>query len=328
MNNRRKFIVALGAGVLGAPIAFAQQQGKVWRIGYLGDGSASARASSTLEPFRKGLRDLGYVEGRNIVIDARWSEGKSERLSEFAAEFVQLKVDIIVTHGVPGSNAAKTATTSIPIVVASAADMVGSGLVASLARPGGNVTGTSDQITEISSKEVELLSELLPKLQHVGVLWNRRNPGAIRTAETVQTAARERKWRVSSLSIANPEEIEATIESAVKGSARALIVVHDPMILTHRIRIAQSALKNGLPTICASSLLAEAGGLLSYGPDLTNLFERAAIFVDRIIKGRKPADIPVEQPTKFEMVLNVKTAKALGLTIPQLILSRVDRTIE
>jgi putative ABC transport system substrate-binding protein len=157
MNNRRRLVVALGASALAAPFAFAQQQGKVWRIGYLGDGSASARAPSTLEPFRKGLRDLGYVEGRNIVIDARWSEGKSERLSEFAAEFVQLKVDIIVTHGVPGSNAAKTATTSIPIVVATAADMVGSGLVASLARPGGNVTGTSDQITEISSKEVELL---------------------------------------------------------------------------------------------------------------------------------------------------------------------------
>ena len=326
--TRRRLLQGISAIIALSPNCVHPQPRKTWRIGYLGDGLASARAASTLEPFREGLRDLGYVEGRNMVLEVRWSEGKTEKLAEFAAEFVSMNVDVIVAHGVPGATAAKNATPTIPIVIATVADMVGAGLVSSLARPGGNITGTSDQITEISSKEIEVLGELLPNLRRAAVLWNRKNPGAKRTTEALQEAARERGWRVMVLGIDGPDEIETIVESAVRDRAEALIVVHDPLVLTHRARIANAALKNNLPTICAAALFAEAGGLVSYGPDLIVLYRRASVFVDRILKGAKPADIPVEQPTKFEFVMNMKTAKALGIRVPQSILLRANRVIE
>ena len=262
---RRRLLQGISAIIALSPNSVRPQPRKTWRIGYLGDGLASARAASTLEPFREGLRDLGYVEGRSIVLDVRWSEGKTEKLAEFAAEFVSMNVDVIVAHGVPGATSAKNATPTIPIAIATVADMVGAGLVSSLARPGGNITGTSDQITEIRSKEIEVLGELLPNLRRAAVLWNRKNPGAKRTTEALQEAARERGWRVTVFGIDGPDEIETIIESAMRDRAEALIVVHDPLVLTHRVRIANAALKSNLPTICAAALFAEAGGLVSYG---------------------------------------------------------------
>jgi putative ABC transport system substrate-binding protein len=305
----------------------AQQSKKVPRIGYLGDGSAAARAAITLEPFRKGLRELGYVEGRNVLIEVRWTDSKSERLPELVGELIRLKVDVIVTHGMPAARAGKTATTDIPIVVATAADFVGNGLVASLAHPGGNVTGTSDQNTELSGKQVQLLKELLLRLKRVAILENPMNPGAVRTSEETKKAARDLGLQVNPLAVRSPDEIAEALEAAAKGRADAVIVVHDPWMIEHRARIAQLALKKRLPTF-AAGLLAEAGGLMGYGPDSAALFKRAAVFVDKILKGRKPADLPVEQPMKFELVINLKTAKQIGVTIPPNLLARADRVIK
>lgn len=309
-------------------LATAQAPTRVWRIGFLGDGSSEARAAHTLDPVREGLRDLGYVEGRNITLDARWSEGSRERLVENAAEFVRRKVDIIITHGVRGTQVAKAATTTIPIVVAAAADMVGAGLVANLARPGGNVTGNSDQASEVSLKEIELMSELLPGLQEVAVLWNRVNALAVHTAKELQAGARGRALKVIAFEIARADEIDRAIEAAGRARVGALIVVHDAVTLEHRAAIAHLALKRRLPTISAATVFAEAGLLMSYGPDLAALCRRAAVFVDKILKGARPGDIPVEQPTRFELVVNLKTAKALGVTVPPALRLRADRVLE
>jgi ABC-type uncharacterized transport system substrate-binding protein len=305
----------------------AQQPKKVPRIGYLGDGSAAARGPISLEPFRKGMRDLGYVEGQNVLIEVRWTDSKSERLPELVGELTRLKVDVIVTHGMPAARAAKTATTDIPIVVATAADMVGNGLVASLPHPGGNVTGTSDQNTELSGKQVQLLKELLPRLKRLAILENPMNPGAVKTSEAIKKAARDVGLQVKPLAVRSPDEIAEALEAATKGRADAVIVVHDPLMIEHRARIAQLALKKRLPTFSAG-LLAEAGGLMTYGPDSPALFKRAAVFVDKILKGRKPADLPVEQPMKFELVINLKTAKQIGVTIPPNLLARADKVIK
>lgn len=319
--------VVLILGLLHAQVR-AQAPTKVWRIGFLGDGSPEARAAHTLEPVRDGLRDLGYIEGRNITIDARWSEGSRERLVANATEFVRQKVDILITHGVRGTQVAKAATTTIPIVVAAAADMVGAGLVTSLARPGGNVTGNSDQASEVSLKEIELMSELLPGLREVGVLWNRLNPLAVRTAKELRTAARGRALKVTVFEVTQADEIDRAIEAAGRARVGALIVVHDAVTLDHRAAIAHSALTRRLPTISAATAFAEAGILMSYGPDLAALCRRAAGFVDKILKGTPPGDIPVEQPTRFELVVNLKTAKALGVTVPPALRIRADRLLE
>jgi putative tryptophan/tyrosine transport system substrate-binding protein len=325
MNKKFLWIVTflfLATGML----AEAQQAAKVPRIGYLGDGSAGARGPVSLEPFREGLRKLGYVEGQNVLIEVRWTDSKSERLPELVGELIRLKVDVIVTHGIPAARAAKTATTDIPIVVATAADMVGNGLVASLPHPGGNVTGTSDQNTELSGKQVQLLKELLPRLKRLAILENPMNPGAVRTSEETKKAARDVGLQIKPLPVRSPDEIAEALEAAAKGRADAVIVVHDPLMIEHRARIAQLALKKRLPTLSAG-LLAEAGGLMTYGPDSAALFKRAAVFVDKILKGRKPADLPVEQPMKFELVINLKTAKQIGLTIPPNLLARADKVI-
>jgi putative tryptophan/tyrosine transport system substrate-binding protein len=323
-------IVTLILSLLAVPHATdAQQREKVPRIGFLGDGSASTRAAQTLEPFREGLRELGYVEGQNVILEVHWTDGKSERLPELAGEFVRLQVDVIVTHGTPGARAATTATTTIPIVATAVADMVRIGLVASLAHPGGNVTGTSVLLPELSGKMVQLLTEMLPGLTGVAVLWNRLNPGATLQAEAAQTAARDLGVQVSALDVQSPDEIAEALATAAKGGVGAVIVVGDPLTLNHRTRIAQLALHERLPvsfTGTARSLV-EAGGLMSYGPELTSLFKRSAVFVDKILKGAKPADLPVEQPTKFELVINLKTAKALGLTIPPNLLFQANEVI-
>jgi putative ABC transport system substrate-binding protein len=326
-TRRRALTAVLLLGLFHAR-ARAQAPAKVWRIGFLGDGSAAARAAHTLEPVREGLRELGYIEGRNLVLDVRWSEGSHERLVADAAEFVRQRVDLIITHGVRGSQVAKKATTSIPIVVAAAADLVGAGLVASLARPGGNVTGNSDQASEVSLKQVELISELVPGLREVAILWNRLNGLAARTAGELQSAARARRLKVIAFEVARREEMDRAVDAAGSAGAGALIVVHDAVTLEHRAAIARQALVRRLPTVSAATAFAEAGILMSYGPDLAALCRRAAIFVDKILKGTPPGNIPVEQPTRFELVVNLRTASALGVAVPPAFRFRADRLLE
>ncbi len=320
-------VLALGALIrFGA--AEAQPPGKSPRIGVLMSGSLEPHRA-VLEAFRQGLRKLGYTEGQNILIEYRFSEGREERLPDLAAELVQLKVDVIVTAGIPAALAAKRVTATIPIVVAGASNLVGAGLVASLARPGGNLTGTDSLTADLSGKRLELLKEVLPKLARVGALWNQFNPGAIGTWEETQAAARALRLQLLSLPVRGPDELEGAFTTAVKGGAEALVVIQDTLTIAHRIRIAQLAARSRLPAVYGGSQFVETrGGLMSYGASQAELFRRAAIFVDKILKGAKPADLPVEQPTKFELVINLKTAKALGLTIPASVLFKADQVIQ
>ena len=328
MNTRRRIVLALGAGALAAPLAsFAQQKPpKVARIGILGAGSASVWASR-VEALRAGLRDLGYVEGKNIVIEYRWAEGKYERLPGLAAELVRLKVDVIVAVGTPAIQAAQRATTSIPIVMAVTADPVGSGFVASLSRPGGNITGLSSLNVDVSSKYLELLRAAVPKLSRVAVLVN---PGHLLHPDflkQVQAAAKTTGVNVSPVQASTASQIEAALGAMTRERAGALIVLPDPFYLTQAPRIAELAAQNRLPTMFWSRESVEAGGLMSYGQYLAEHYRRAAYYVDKILKGVKPADLPVEQSTKFELVINRKTAKALGLATPQSLLVRADEVI-
>jgi putative tryptophan/tyrosine transport system substrate-binding protein len=327
--NRRQFFAIALAGALAASFRVeAQQGGKLWRIGFLGDGSPSSRAAQTIEPLREGLRELGYSEKRNLVIEARWSDGMSERHAELARELVALRLDLIVTHGIPAVLALKAATRTIPIVVAVAADLVGTGVVTSLSRPGGNVTGFSDLVPDLGGKELEILQEIIPRLRRVAVLWNRANPGAVNSSRAVQKAVRDARLRLEPLEISSPDEIGPALEAAAKLHMDALIIVHDTMTNEHRHRIARLAADKRLPSISASALFADAGGLINYGPDQAELFRRSALFVDKIFKGAKPGDLPVEQPTKFQLAINLKTAKALRVTIPPSLLLRADRVIQ
>jgi putative ABC transport system substrate-binding protein len=322
-------IVTLILSLLTTPhAADAQQRGKVPRIGFLGDGSAASRAANILEPFREGLRELGYVEGQNILLEVRWTDGHSERLPELVGEFIRLQVDVIVTHGVPGTRAAQSATTTIPIVAMAVADMVRMGLVASLARPGGNVTGTSVLLHEVGGKVVQLLTEMLPGLTRVAVLWNRLNPGAALQAEGAQTTARDLGLQVSALAVRSADEIAEALGTATKGRVGAVIVLGDSLLNEHRTHIMQLALQERLPVAATGRILAEAGALMSYGPEFRWAYKRAAVFVDKILKGAKPADLPVEQPMKFGLVINFKTAQALGLTIPPSLLFQADEVIK
>ena len=328
-DTRAALAVALAIVLFGAPlVAQAQPPSKVWRIGYLGDGSRASRASISLDPFRDGLRELGYVEGQNVVIEKRWSDGKNERLAPLAADLVRQKVDIIVTHGLPATRAAKNATPTIPIVVAAIADIVGTGIVESLARPGGNITGMTDQVLDLSEKEVDLVKQMVPSLKRVGVMWNRTNATASKSAALSSAAARASGLQVTALDVESVDTLDTVVESAAKARLGAVIIVHDPLIVENRVRIAQALLSRRLPAICASLWLANAGLLMAYGPDQTQMFKRAAVFVDKILKGAKPADLPVEQPTKFELVINMKTAKALGLAIPPVLRLQVGQIID
>lgn len=322
-------ILALILGLLAAPLAAeAQSTQKVWRIGFLGDGPRAERASISIAPFRDGLRELGYVEGQNVVIEERWSEDRSERLLDLATELVRLNVDVIVTHGERGIKAAQDATKTIPIVMAASPDPVGSGLITSLARPGGNTTGLTDQIAELADKEVQILREVVPRARRVAILWNESNPGARRTFEQTRNAATRVGLGVAAVAVRNPEDLEGAVAQAASGRPDALIVIHDVLTVGHRARIARLALKHKLPSICASSPYVDAGGLVVYAPSLTGLFKRAAVFVDRIFRGAKPSELPVEQPTTFLLRINLKTARALGLTIPQAVLARADEVIQ
>jgi putative ABC transport system substrate-binding protein len=306
----------------------AQPAGDARRLGYLSSTSLGGSAH-LLEAFRQGLRDLGWVEGQNIVIEYRWAEGRSDRLSGLADELVRLKVEVIVAPATPAALAAKNATKAIPIVLVSAADPVRIGLIASLARPGGNVTGASFDVgLEIFAKQLELLKETLSKVRRVAVLSNSGNPAQEVAVANVKAAARSLALQLQLLPVAGPNEFDTAFASMKNKHADAVLVLADAMFNLHRAQLADLAAKNRVPSMYSFRDAVEAGGLMSYGPSLSDIFRRAATFVDKILKGAKPADLPVEQPTKFELVINMKTAKALKLTIPQSLLLRADQAIE
>jgi putative tryptophan/tyrosine transport system substrate-binding protein len=324
--KRREFVTLLGGAASWPIVARAQQAPKLPTIGYLGPNTASA-VSQWVAAFVQRLRELGWIDGRTIAIEYRWAEGRLERFAEIAAEFVRLKVDVIFTHGTAPALAAKQATSFIPIVFAAMADPIGNGLVASLARPGGNLTGLSNQATDLTSKRVELLREVVPGLRRLAILANVDNPGSVLEMGEVQAAARTLGLEVDTFEIRRAEDITPAFE-ALRRRADALYFPSDPLLNNNRIRINTLALGAGLPTMYGFRDGAEAGGLMSYGPNFPDLFRRAAEYVDKILRGAKPADLPVEQPTKYELVINLKTAKALGLTIPESVLFRVDQVVD
>jgi len=303
----------------------AQQPGKIPRIGFLGAASASGYAPQ-LEAFRRGLRDLGYVEGKNIILEYRWAEGRYDRLPDLAAELVRLKPNLLLTHGTAGTRAAKQATATIPIVMAVSGDAVATGLVASLAHPGGNLTGSSFFNPELAAKRLELVKEVVPGLARVAVLMNPGNLVNEVSLEAMERTARPLGLKLQQVNVEGPEEFDTAFSTIVKGRAGALSVFDDAMLIAQARRVADLAARTRLPTIGFSEL-AEAGGLMSYGVNFPDLWRRAATYVDKILKGAKPTDLPVEQPTKFEFIINLKTAKQIGLTIPQTMLYRADKVI-
>ena len=304
----------------------AQQPKRVPRIGFLSGVSPSTN-SARVEAFRQGLRELGYIEGKNIVIEWRYAEGKLDRLSELAAELVNLKVDVIVTAAPPPTRTAKQATVTIPIVMMFDDDPVGSGFVASLARPGGNITGLSAQAPEISGKQLEVLKEIVPNLARVGVLGDVTRPGIPQALREINVAADAFRVQVQYVEVHAPNDIETAFRAASKERADALVVLGSPMVNLRQKQVAALALKNRLAVIYSNREFVEAGGLMSYGVSFADLSHRAAAYVDKILKGARPADLPVEQPKKFELVINLKTAKQIGLTIPPNALARADRVI-
>jgi putative ABC transport system substrate-binding protein len=323
--------VALTVGVvlsiLAAPLAAkAQQPGKV-PLGFLSANSRAAVSART-EAFRQGLRELGYVEGKSIFIEYQYAEGKLDRLPALAAELVRLKVAVIVTEGTTATRFAKEATSTIPIVMAQDPDPVGTGFVASLARPGGNITGLSNLRPELGGKRLELLKETVPRLVRVAVLGTSTTPGTAQSLRETELAASAFGVRLQYLNVLGPKDIETVFRAATKGRADAVLVLGSPFLLSHRTQIADLAVKSRLPAMYHSPEFVEDGGLMSYGVSATDLFRRAATYVDKLLKGAKPAEIPVEQPTKFEFVINLKTAKQIGLTIPPNVLVRADRVIE
>jgi putative ABC transport system substrate-binding protein len=325
--QRREFITLLGGAAAAWPLAArAQQARKLPTIGFLGAATPSV-ASQWVTAFEKRLRELGWIEGRTVAIEYRWAEARTERYSEIAAELVGLKVDVIVTWASAPVLAAKQATMLIPIVFAAQMDPVGAGVVASLARPGGNVTGLSIQQTDTASKRLELLREVVRNLGRLAIMGNAGAPGAVLEMREVQVTARTLGLEVTTREIRQAEDIAPAIE-ALKSRADALYVATDPLVFTNRIRINTLALGARLPTIYGSREYVDAGALMSYGPNFSDLFRRAADYVDKILRGAKPGDIPVEQPTKFDLVINLKTAKALGLDVPATVLARADEVIE
>ena len=330
MNARRSLILALGAAALATPLGtFAQQSGKVWRVGFLSPRRRPASLDSDYYgAFPRRMRELGYVEGRNLIIEWRFADGEYERLPGMAAELVQLKVDVIMALGPPGAIAAQKATTTIPIVIVVSTDPVGSGLVKSLAQPGGNITGLSNLAGDLSSKHLEMLLALVPKLSRVAVLVNPGNAAHARILMNVQAAAQKGGIRVLPVEAQTPQEIERAFSTMAREHAGAVIVVLDPLFIQQVLQIAEQATRHRLPSIFANREYAEVGGLMSYGQNQVDIYRRAAGYVDRILKGAKPSDLPVEQPTTLELFINRKTAKVLGLTIPQSLLISANKVIE
>jgi ABC-type uncharacterized transport system substrate-binding protein len=324
--TRREFITLLGGAVAAWPLAArAQQSGKLPTIGFLGTVTPTAQ-NQWIAAFVQRLRELGWIEGRTVAIEYRWAEGRSERFAEIAAEFVPLKVDVIVTTG-GALLAASQATSVIPIVLAVAADPVGTGFVASLARPGGNVTGLSGQATDLAGKRLELLREVVPGLRRLAILTNLGYPASVLETGEVQAAARTLGLEVVTREIRRAEDIAPALES-LRGGADALYLTADALLNSNRTRINTLVLGARLPTISSWRDFVEAGSLMSYGPNFLDLFRRSANYVDKILRGAKPGDLPIEQPTKFDFVINLTTAKTLGLAIPESLLLRADEVIE
>jgi putative ABC transport system substrate-binding protein len=323
-------LIALGLGTLAVPLAsFAQQQGKVWRVGFLALRHVDfADTDYYYGPFRQGMRELGYVEGRNLVIEWRSAEGKAERLQDLAAELVQGKVDVIVTAGSAATSAAQKTTSTLPIVMGATADPVGSGFVKSLSRPGTNMTGLSNLTVDISPKHLEIMLSIVPKLSHLAVLVNPANSAHAAILKSTQAAAQKFNIKVFPAEARTAQEIERAFSVMARERAGAVIVAIDAFFIQQGRQIADLAAKHRLPSMSGSREYVEAGGLMSYGQNLADNFRRAATYVDKILKGAKPGDLPVEQPTIFELFISRKTAKALGITIPQSILVRADRVIE
>jgi len=330
-KDMKKKITVLTLSAMLFALAFsvdAQQPTKVPRIGYLTNTSLSGNSART-EAFRQGLRELGYVEGKNIVIEWRYLEGKPDRLLSLAAELVRLKVDIIVTAGPLATRAAKEGTSTIPVVMAQDPDPVGNGFVASLARPGGNITGLSRLAPELSGKRLELLKEIIPKLSRVAVFGTSTQPGSAQMIREVELAAKAFGVKLQYLDLLSPKDIETAFREAGKGRADGvLMLVAGGVAGAHRTEIVELAVKSRLPVIYSGREYLEAGGLISYGVSITDLDRRAATYVDKILKGAKPADLPVEQPIKFEFIVNLKAAKQIGLTIPPNVLARADKVLK
>ena len=325
-GSRRAFLATMSLSLL-APLLAEGQAGKVWRIGYLDQRSADGNKAN-VEAFQQGLRDLGWVEGKNIVMEVRFAEGKTDRLPALAAELVRMRVDVIVTSSTPAALAAKRATTTIPIVIGFAADPVGSGIVRSLARPGGNVTGWTHQGLELRVKYLELLKEAVPRATRFAVLWNPANPVHQSSMKVIEAAAQRLKVELYLMGVQDSKELEGAFTALAGKRAEALIVYPDGLFLDEKALIVTLAARRRLPAIYGIREYVEAGGLMAYGTNLSQMYRLGASYVDKILKGAKPADLPVEQPTKFELVINLKTAKALGLTIPQSLLQRADEVIQ
>jgi putative ABC transport system substrate-binding protein len=320
--------IALCATLLATnSLAEAQQPSKLLRIGFLGATSAVSVGDRT-QALRKGLADLGYVEGKNIVIEWRYADGKPGELTSLAAELVQQKVDLLITQGSSSTRAAQRATRSVPIVMTASADPVGEGMIASFARPGGNITGLTIQAPELSGKRLELLKEIVPRASRVAVLLDPTNVGISARRMEIENAARAFAIRLQAVEVRAREDIERAFAAARKESAEALIVFRVAVFTTYRDRVVQLATHNKIPAIYEVKQFVEAGGLMSYSADEADNYRRAATYVDKILKGANPADLPVEQPTKFELVINLKTAKQIGLTIPQSVLYRADKVVK
>ena len=324
--NRRDTVIALLAFGATPLRSIAQQAGKIPRVGFLGVGSASGYVKE-LDAIRARLRDLGYAEGKNIVIEYRWAEGSPERLREMAVELAALKMDVIITHGFPGIRSAAQATKTIPIVIADGPDPVAAGFVASLARPGGNVTGSTAFQTELASKRIELLREVLPRLKRVSGLFNVLNTSNETYAREMAISAKRMKMEFHRFTVKDVEELPGAFAAMTKKKVEAAVISEDPLLNTNAGAIAALAAANQLPA-CGLTTFADAGGLLGYGANRPLLYGRAADFVDKILKGAKPGELPIERANKFDLVVNLKTAKAIGVKIPQSFLARADRVIE
>ena len=326
MSIKTIVILVIGLALASVHLADAQQAGKIPRVGILGSVSASGSATR-VEALRAGLRDLGYVEGKNIVFEFRWAETNYDRLPELAAELARLNIDVLVTHGVPGGLAAKRATTTIPIVMTNVGDAVAVGLIASLARPGGNITGISFFNPELSAKRLELLKETVPRTRQVALLLNPENLINGPILQAMDIKARSMKIKLQKFEVRGSNEFENAFSVMTKSRVDGVTIIEDPMLNNNARAIAALAAKKQTPSTGGLEF-AEAGGLMAYGVNIPELWCRSAVFIDKILKGTKPADLPVEQPTKFELVINIKTAKQIGLTIPQSVLFRADKVIK
>ena len=327
MSARREFLINLGAALVWSLPARTQLPRTMYRIGFLGNTTAALEAN-LIEPFRQGLRDLGYEEGRNITIEYRWAEGKYERFPALIAELVALNLDVMVTAGTPAALAVKKAAISVPLVLAAIGDPVGAGVVPSLARPGGNITGLSATATDLEGKRLQLLGEVVPGLSHVAVMWNPLNVFQEISIKQLSAAGQTLKIKVQPVAVGVAEDLGTAFATLMKDKPQALIILADRIFLHNRARLMDFATHNRLPGVYAYRELVEAGGLMSFGPSYEDLHRRAATYVDKILKGAKPADLPLEQPTKFNLVVNLRAAEALGLTIPGSILARADEVIE